>query len=199
MVMLAYISSYPAFYLVKIGSVVKGDLIFSFVAMLGALVTMLLVPLFVFRDKKVEDFGFQLPEINRNILLIIIPPLIICLYFIHSLSQRTEFIEYYSLKHDLDLYFIIEIFISFFYYISEEFFFRGFLFFYFLDKIKFHSFWLTNLLFSLLHFGKPGAEIMIAFVVGVWLSYISFKSKSFLPAAVIHFVLALYLNILINF
>jgi membrane protease YdiL (CAAX protease family) len=83
------------------------------------------------------------------------------------------------------------------YYFCEEFIFRGVLFFGLWDKLKFHTFWIVNILFALLHFTKPLPEVFFAFFVGSAMTYLSFKTKSFLPAVVTHASISLILNFLI--
>ena len=108
--------------------------------------------------------------------------------------------DYYSFKRGPLFNFLALIILpSLIYYFAEEFLFRGFLFWGLWHKIKYHSFWITSLIFSIFHLSKPLPEVFFAFFVSLIFCYLSFKTKSFVPAAVTHFLVAIALNALIIF
>src|SRR3990167_4166366 len=73
--------------------------------------------------------------------------------------------------------------------------FSRFLFFGLLHKIGYHSFWITSLLFSFFHLTKPMPEILFAFLTSFLFCYLSLKTKSFIPAVIVHYFISLSLNI----
>ena len=75
----------------------------------------------------------------------------------------------------------------------------GFLLFGLYGKIGVHAVWISRAVFAALHFSKPAMEIPVAFFSGILLSALALKTKSFIPPAIAHFLMALTLNILVNF
>jgi hypothetical protein len=59
-----------------------------------------------------------------------------------------------------------------------------------IDRYYFLVFLLDGILFMLIHLGKPVSEMFIAFPGGVFLAFLSFKFKSFLPCYLIHTMIA---------
>ncbi|PIP86931.1 hypothetical protein COW81_02980 [Candidatus Campbellbacteria bacterium CG22_combo_CG10-13_8_21_14_all_36_13] len=114
------------------------------------------------------------------------------------LAKQVSFQEYYAVQQNIFV-FSAPTMISLVYYFAEEFLFRGFLFFGLWDRFKYHTFWITNVIFAIFHVGKPTLEVFFAFSLGLVLSYTSFKTKSFIPATIIHFAVALILNILVTY
>lgn len=166
----------------------------------GALLIMFFVPYLLIKyvlNLKMEDFGFRKPEnlgydikLSTLIVLIQIP-------IIYLLSTQTSFQNAYSIPQGFSIFFLVATLGSGVYYFAEEFIFRGFLFFGLWNKFGFHTFWITNLIFALLHITKPVPEIFLAFFSGLLLTFLSFKTKSFLPAVLVHFTIALILNIFV--
>ena len=198
---LATFNSYPAFWLVKQGLFMKESLGFQMSVTLSGIFLMLVIPILVIKyilDKKPEDFGLRLPDSIRQAVILTFTVTMIFLPIIFLLAKQRSFQQYYQINTGIIGFSIITI-IQFFYFLSEEFFFRGFLFLSLWNKIKYHSFWLTNLVFAIFHITKPGGEILFAFFFGTSLSYLTYKTKSFVPALFAHFMFALLLNILVNF
>jgi membrane protease YdiL (CAAX protease family) len=165
-----------------------------------ALIFLLVVPLFLLRLLK-EDasgFGFRFPESGHaremTIALLVVLLAALGASFVPALREF-----YADPGATLPVFIASAGALSLLYYAAEEFLFRGFLFWGLFRRIGMHSFWVTNLLFALFHAGKPVAEIPIAFFLGLLFSYVAWRTKSFLPAAVLHFTLAIILNILVAF
>ena len=199
---LAFSSSWPAFFLVRLEFLTQNSLLFWIAVGLGAFVIMFLIPIFIVRfiwNKPVTDFGLRLPELPWQALKLSLIIVLLSLPALFFFATKTSFQEYYLIKEKFNFLFILAILANIIYYFSEEFLFRGFLLFGLFDKLKFHSFWITNLTFALFHLGKPFAEVPFAFALGMGLSYLSYKTKSFLPGVVVHIIMASILNTMIVF
>jgi uncharacterized protein len=173
---------------------------FVIFAVAKALIFLLAVPLVLLRLLKedVGEFGFRFPEPGhaREIGM----AFFVLLFAALGASFIPALREFYAdTSTSLPVFIASAGILSFLYYVAEEFLFRGFLFWGLFRRVGVHSFWMTNLLFALLHVGKPAIEIPIAFLAGLLFSYITWRTKSFLPAAVLHFTLAIALNLLVAF
>ncbi|MEK9194359.1 MAG: type II CAAX endopeptidase family protein [Patescibacteria group bacterium] len=170
----------------------------AFQSFFAMLVFPLLAIRLVFKDSP-RNFGFRLPENKKNAAILAILAILILLPVTFFFSALESFRGYYPAGGGFLNFIFLSVILSSIYYVSEEFLFRGFLFWRLFSKIGYHSFWVTNLVFALLHFAKPILEIPFAFFAGLIFSYLSWKTKSFLPAAVAHFVTALILNAIFFF
>lgn len=84
------------------------------------------------------------------------------------------------------------------YYLSEEFLFRGFLGFTLYKNIGLASIAVIAILFGVLHAGKPFEEIWWSVGFSIIFSWVSIETKSFLPAALLHFLLAFVISVVVN-
>jgi membrane protease YdiL (CAAX protease family) len=64
--------------------------------------------------------------------------------------------------------------------------------------VKWHSFWITDVLFTFSHLGKPGMEILLCIPASVVFNCLTLGTRSFFPAAVVHFVLGTVLFLVVN-
>ncbi|KKR32272.1 MAG: hypothetical protein UT65_C0004G0003 [Parcubacteria group bacterium GW2011_GWF2_39_8b] len=199
---LVFFSAWPAFFLVNYGVFTQEDFWFLFMVALGAFGIIFLMPVFIIKkifNKQTSDFGLCLPQkLNQAIKLTAIT-ILIFLPITFFLGSQSAFREYYALGQNTYYFLAFSIISSGLYYFSEEFLFRGFLFFGLWDKFKFHSFWIISLIFTLFHLGKPSLEVPLTFFLSLALCYLSFKTKSFIPAVIVHFSLALVLNLVVFF
>lgn len=181
----------------------RGETLHVSFIMLGAFVWMLVIPLTVVRfilKEKFESYGWRLPEDKRRAILLTLFSIIILVPVMIFFGTQESFQKFYTLQDtSLENFLLMSVVLSFIYYTSEEFLFRGFLFWGLWRKVGYHSFWITSLVFALFHVTKPLLEIPFAFFASVLLCYLSFKTKSFIPAFVVHFTIALVLNVLVTF
>lgn len=170
---------------------------------IGALIWMLGAPILLIKKvfkKKIKNFGWRLPENKKEAVILTLLSFFLTVPFLIYFSYQPSFQSFYQIGESSLLSFLIfNVLLASVYYLSEEFLFRGFLFFGLYKKIGKHSFWVVSVLFALLHFSKPGLEIPFAFFVGLMLCYLSYKTKSFLPAFVVHLLISIFLNYLIIF
>lgn len=170
---------------------------------LASALFLMLIPMtmivFLFHEK-LADYGWRLPVDTRASRKLIISVTLILLPFILFLSTQDIFREYYSRHGITPFEFLVTggVF-TFLYFLSEEFLFRGFLFFGLWPRLGYHSFWIISVLFAFLHITKPPTEIVLSFFTSFIFCYLSLKTKSFIPAAIVHFIIALTLNALIAF
>lgn len=83
------------------------------------------------------------------------------------------------------------------YYFCEEFFFRGYLFLSLYRRVGWHSFWITDIIFTFSHINKPGLEFLLSIPASVIFNFITLKTKSIYPAFIVHTAMGIVLNILI--
>ncbi len=146
------------------------------------------------------NLGVALPKYKKTTILLVILALLILMPCIYALSQNKIGHTYYSLGNIgfIKLSFIL---LAIFpvYYFAEEFFFRGFLFNILWKKVGWHSFWISDILFTIAHLGKPPLEILIAIPASVVYNYLSLHSKSIYPSMFVHYVMGVTLIILVNY
>ena len=199
-VFLAFIASYPAFWLVNSEYIEKNSLSFLYIADLSALLIMFILPLgiitYIYKEN-MREFGLRYPENPKLATKMSLLVVLVLLPIIYWLSKTSSFDKYYSIEQGFGSYFLLATLGSAVYFIGEEFLFRGFLFFGLWEKLKFHSFWIINIIFAIIHIGKPALEVLFAFVAGLMFTYLSYRTKSFIPAVIVHFVIALILNIFV--
>lgn len=167
---------------------------------LGALLGMVVAPIFFIKHilrEEVSWYGWRLPDNWKKGAFLVFVSLLILMPFILIFSGIEGFREYYSSTEGFlrESFFLMAI-MSMIYFFSEEFLFRGFLFFGLMKRVGLHSFWISSLLFMVLHIPKPLPEVFFSFFAGLIFCYLSFKTKSFVPAAISHFVIAFLMNLL---
>ena len=201
--LLVTFGSYPAFLLSNQGHILKESMWFQLISSISSFLVMFLTPLLIIKfviKKKIEDFGLKLPIKQKEAILysslILLFSLPIMLYF----GNQFNFQSYYqgSGQKLLNSFFIFTL-TSFIYYLSEEFVFRGFLLFNLFEDLGDFSIYVSGILFSLFHIGKPINEVFFALVLGIALGYLALKTKSILPGTIVHLALALILNTLVLF
>lgn len=180
----------------------EGDWKSYLIAALWAILTFFLIPFWIlkrlFRENP-KDYGLIWPEKTKTAAVLTAIAFLILLPSLFLFSGESEFVKYYSVDFlSLWQFFFAGLAAPLVYYFAEEFLFRGFLFFGLLRRIGYHAFWFSSLVFAFLHVTKPAGEIVFAFFFGLVAAYLSFKTKSILPAAFLHFLVAVILNFLIG-
>ncbi|KKR43157.1 hypothetical protein A2356_02195 [Candidatus Nomurabacteria bacterium RIFOXYB1_FULL_39_16] len=198
---LVFFAEYPALFLIKYGILNYSSIGFQIIDTLNAFTMMFIVPAIIinfFLKKPLSDFGLSVPvNIKQSILLTCLTILVFS-PLIYFLSLQSNFQNFYITKTNA-LYFLTYSISGIFYYFAEEFIFRGFLHFGLWNRFKFHTIWIINIVFAIFHLNKPPLEFYFALLLGIALNYLSYKTKSFIPAVIVHFTLALILNILVTF
>lgn len=175
----------------------------TFVKIFMAIIGMAIMPIAAIKilfKENIRDYGISVPKIKRRDLGLFAGIILINLPILYLFSNDNWFQRAYNFRYDLgDILILAEIAIMAAYYVSEELLFRGFLFWGLYNKLGFKSFWITTFIFMLAHSGKNYKEIIYSGFASLLFCWTSLKYKSFVPAAIIHFALALILNTLIYY
>ncbi len=152
------------------------------------------------RKFSLKNFNISFGDKRNSIILILLSILVITPVII-IVSRNPQFKTTYPLfkimknsSYDFIRYEAAFLFFFFFW----EFYFRGIMLTSFKDVFKddFLAIILQSLIFTFLHFGKPGLETLSSFFGGMILGFFSLKLKTFLPAFFLHFYIALLMDIL---
>lgn len=142
--------------------------------------------------------GWRIPEKISEALrlsLYVLVPHVVVLSVFSFVPAFQKFYAFPATAGVSNLAFIVPF--SILYYAAEEFLFRGF-FFLSLEKISVWGAYAANaVLFALLHLGKPSLEIAFSVASALVLCWLTKRTGSFLPAALVHFSIAVFLNVLI--
>ncbi len=194
---LAILSSYP-FVLVYQSLKLPTNGVTPLVTLsLSGFLFMFLIPALIIKrvwGKNLSDFGFKLPQngLKKAEIFLITLTILLALYFLLKQASIQNYYSLYWQKMSASL--IIFNLTAFLYYLSEEFLFRGFLLFSLWEKVKLNSILISAIIFSLLHLTRPLPEIFFAFFYSIVMGYVSIKTKSFLPSALLHFILSVLVN-----
>lgn len=167
---------------------------------LGRGIVLFFVPLLT-----VLAFRVRLPEVGfsvgrwKNWLRDIGILYLVMLPFLYWAAQRPSFRQvypYFLLARQGLGYFIIGLAVRLVYMFCWEFFFRGFLLLGFERRVgPAPAIAVSTIPFVLMHFGKPVPEIYGSIVAGVVLGIVVLRSRSFIPAAILHFAVAATLDV----
>ena len=153
---------------------------------------------FILREP-LSELGLKVPINLTRASIFTLLALIVLVPYICQFAHLTNFQKFYSM-HDSSVskLIIVNLFINPFYYFTEEFFFRGFLFLYLWKKVRWHSFWITDVFFTLSHLFKPGLEILLCIPASIVFNCLTLATRSFYPAFIVHYTLGVVLLLLVN-
>lgn len=176
-----------------------GFLLFiPFVAALLFVTLPLLVNKFVL-NQAMSAMGLQIPKNKWRTTGLTILALAYSVPVFVYLSQLHSFQSYYRIGAISPLFFIgVQLSIFPLYYFAEEVFFRGFVFLTLWERVGWHSFWISDLLFTFAHIGKPPLEIMVSIPASILFNYITLRSRSVLPSFCVHYTLGMMVFTIIN-
>lgn len=168
----------------------------------AAILCLIIVPLLIVRylfKGNPADYGWRLPEKGSKPVattLLVLVPLVLLMA---GIAHAPGFKEYYErpLSAEPGILFVMFL-VPAAYYAAEEFLFRGFLLMPLWRSLRLGGIALSLALFTLLHLGKPALELALAALIGVLLCWLSLRTKSFVPAAIVHYVIAVALNVLVS-
>ncbi|MFZ2621208.1 MAG: type II CAAX endopeptidase family protein [Minisyncoccia bacterium] len=201
-IVLIVLSNYPSFFLSKYGLLTKGSLGFLYFVNLSALILLFIVPILIIKfilKRPLEEFGLSSPKNWNEAVKLTTLATIVLLSILFFIAKDSGFQKFYAVKEGFGVFFLLATLGSGIYYVGEEFLFRGFMFFALSERVHFHSFWITSLVFALLHATKPSGEVIFAFISSLIFCYLSQKTRSFLPAFAVHFIIALGFNLMVMF
>jgi membrane protease YdiL (CAAX protease family) len=157
-----------------------------------------LIAKFLFKEK-LATLGLIFPQQKIVASMLTVLALLILLPCIYWLTKQHEFQTFYSLK---DPRYAVIAFMNVvlfpIYYFAEEFFYRGFLFLGLWKRVRWHSFWVTDLFFAFAHLGKPGLEILLSMFASVIFNVLTLSTRSILPAFITHFIMGITMLGVVN-
>jgi membrane protease YdiL (CAAX protease family) len=153
---------------------------------------------FIYKNK-LSQVGLVFPVNKRLAALLVCGALVLIVPFIFYFAKRQDFLQYYGFgSASLSRVLVFEILVMPFYYFAEEFFFRGFLFLNLWNRVGWHSFWITDVIFTLSHFGKPVFEILLCIPVSIVFNILTLTTRSIVPAWVTHYSLGVIMLLLVR-
>jgi len=149
-----------------------------------------IVVFFFFREH-IREYGLRIAISRKDgfiylLMLLFMIPLIYAFSTTESFQARYPF--YISLPGESlypnffkwELLYLVQFF-------ALEFFFRGFMLHGLKKEFGLYSILIMSIPYCMIHFGKPFPETLSAIAAGIALGYMSFKSGSIIPGAILHF------------
>lgn len=157
-----------------------------------------LVPMFLFRNKP-RDYGLTMGNLKvwpRDILFFFLAMLVILLVSFKFSRLKVTYPIYHKAKYGLDHFMIYQA-VQLFHMLGWEFFFRGFMLFGLSKKIDPKlSILIQTIPFALMHYRKPQLEAYGSVFAGVFQGMIGVRAGSFLPCALLHWLVALAADVI---
>ncbi|MBV8802706.1 MAG: CPBP family intramembrane metalloprotease [Gammaproteobacteria bacterium] len=151
------------------------------------------------RRETLYDIGIALPNNRLLAILLIIVALSLLIPFMIFFATQNTFQSYaFGGLSTFQFIFIIT-FLFPLYYIGEECFIRGFLFLGLWKRVGWHSFWITDILFTLFHIGKPIPEVLLCIPASVIFNCLTLFTRSVIPAIIVHSTMGAVLSILVTY
>src|SRR3990167_2372900 len=139
-----------------------------------------------------KDLGLRIPYIDATTAFLTAAAFIFFIPMVYFLLSSTNVKHFYALTQHSTSELWIMMALSPMYYFFEEFFFRGFLFLGLWRRVKWHSFWITDIIFTLSHVGKPMPEILACIPASIVFNILTLYTKSIYPAVLVHGYIGLY-------
>lgn len=143
--------------------------------------------------------GLIAPKMTFNTLLLTGMAFLFFIPSVYLLLMHSSMKTFYTLKHTNAYELMVLIGLTPLYYFTEEFFFRGFLFLSLWQRLKWHSFWITDIIFTLSHIGKPGLEILFCIPASVAFNALTLYTKSIYPAILVHSSIGIFCILFANY
>ncbi len=159
----------------------------------------LIIYFFIKKDIILRELGFSFIHWKLALLLTLIS-IIIMVPIVIIASRTGDFHKVYPLFRIMkkggwtfvkfELYFLL-------FFVFWEFLFRGFMLFAFAKHTDYRiAIFLQTIIFAFAHYGKPEIETLSSIFGGIFLGIIIYRVKNILPAAIIHFIIALTMDIM---
>jgi membrane protease YdiL (CAAX protease family) len=152
----------------------------------------------VFRER-LREYGLRLGGAFKDVklyfmMLCVMIPLV--LYFSTTKSFQARY-PFYDLKPGEPMFpdFLIWEVLYFLQFFSLEFFFRGFMVHGLKNRFGFYSIFIMTIPYCMIHFGKPLPETIAAIIAGIVLGVLSLKSRSILLGVLIHYSVAITMDL----
>jgi len=203
MILILFEFNAPTLYFLQFHQLFNAKAIFPFSFLVTySLIFLFLLPFITSRylsKQSLKGLGLTLPQNRKKVFILIVFSLLLLIPVVFFSAHYQTVQTFYSLK-GTPLYFIFFLVLAMPpYYFAEEFFFRGFLFLGLWKKLGWHSYWITEILFTWAHLGKPPIELLLSFPAGMVLNYLTLKTQSIYPAMMVHFTMGILLTLLVTF
>ncbi len=156
------------------------------------------IPMLLFKNKPAE-YGLKVGEYKiwlKDLFIIFFVMLVILLIVFKFTNFKSIYPLSYTARKGFNNFVIYQM-IQLFHMFSWEFFFRGFMLFGLSNKIdKRLAILIQTIPFALMHYRKPLLEAYGSIFAGIFLGIIAIRGRSFLPCAILHFLVALSADIL---
>jgi len=146
--------------------------------------------LLVFMGEDLRKFGFIWKKWPFSLQTTVLTGLAITL-FLYLVSSLPQFQEYYLLRKPEGIEFSIPYLFIYLaaYFFVWEFFFRGFLLFGLQERFGAFAIVIQAVPFAIMHFDKPPLEAVLAVFAGLLFGHIAYRSQSFLPTFLLHWLM----------
>lgn len=192
----------PVFYFLQFNRLFNTREMLSFSYLVAyTLLFLFLLPFLIRKylsNASLRDLGLRFPENKKKTLLLITAALLLLIPVVFYSARFKSIQNVYSLRETPFYFLFFLLFAMPPYYFAEEFFFRGFLFLGLWKKIGWHSYWITEVIFTWAHLGKPPLELLLSFPAGMVLNYLTLHTRSIYPAMFVHFIMGALLTILVS-
>jgi len=154
--------------------------------------------LFFIFNHKPKDFGISFGHFKKwikEVFFFYFLMVIILLLVFKFTNLKNVYPLYHKAAHGMN-WFLLYQSIHLFHMFTWEFFFRGFMLFGLEKKFGKASILIQTIPFAILHYSKPPLEAYGAIFTGIVLGIMGLRARSFLPCAILHFLVALTADIL---
>ncbi len=186
-----------------------GSLIPFFAWYLVASVPLLLIPMILIRwlfRERLSMYGMQLGDIRWGLrfvaiaYILMLPVLLIVAQlpsFQHKYPLFQRYYDMSQLPSETRYLLLVAYELAYgFYFISWEFFFRGFMLYGLEPYFGNYTVFIQTIPFAIMHYGKPFPEAMGAVFTGVLLGFVGLRTRSFWYAFLIHWLVALTMDLI---
>jgi hypothetical protein len=152
---------------------------------------------FIFKHKP-KDFGISLGHFKKwlkEVLFFYLIMVVILILAFKFTNLKNVYPIYRKAAQGWN-YFLMYQLIHLFHMFTWEFFFRGFMLFGLEKKFGKASILIQTIPFAIMHYRKPQLEAYGSIFAGIFLGLIGLRARSFLPCAILHFLVALTADIL---
>jgi membrane protease YdiL (CAAX protease family) len=151
------------------------------------------------RRENLKDIGIAWPKNTALTIILIIIALSLLIPFMIYFAKQNTF-QSYSMgnMHVFQFAFIVTVLFPL-YYVGEECFMRGFLFLGLWKRVGWHSFWITDVLFTAFHLAKPIPEVLLCIPASVIFNCLTLFTRSIVPAIIVHSIMGATLSTLVTY
>lgn len=151
------------------------------------------------RRESLKDIGIAWPKNKVFTIILMLLALSFLIPFMIYFAKQNAFQDYSMRQMSVPSFIVITAVLFPIYYIGEECFMRGFLFLGLWKRVGWHSFWITDVLFTLFHLGKPIPEVLLCIPASVIFNFLTLFTRSVVPAIIVHSIMGATLSTLVTY